>query len=177
MRPLLLLAIAALSAASLSACLSTDISVSMVAHPAVDRPATVDSAAAVAMVNAFREGRGLPPVVLDPKLTAIAAAHASAMAARDKVAHVLPGEGSFDARLQAGGFAAAVAVEDIGAGYHDLNEAFSGWRASPPHRDNMLRKGVTRMGIAVAYSPTSKFRDFWSLVLAVPDDKTAGGSR
>jgi uncharacterized protein YkwD len=159
----------------LAACVGSDPTRMLVPHPAVDRPATVDPATALLLVNAFRQGSGLPPLGLDEKLTAIAASHARAMAAADKLEHVLPGEGSFQARLAAGGFDAAIAEENIGAGYHDLNEAFSGWRASPHHRDNMLRKGVTLMGIAVAYSPTSKFRDFWSMVLAAPDTHVSGG--
>jgi uncharacterized protein YkwD len=35
----------------------------------------------------------------------------------------------------------------------------------------MLNKGVTRMGIAAIYSPSSKYKVFWTLILASPDDK------
>ena len=64
-----------------------------------------------------------------------------------------------------------MAVENIGAGYHTLAEAFSGWRDSPPHRANMLRSGVTKMGIAAVYAPGSKYKVFWALILAAPDDQ------
>ena len=47
---------------------------------------------------------------------------------------------------------------------------FSGWRDSPPHRANMLKSGVTRMGIAAVYTPNSKYKVFWALILAAPDD-------
>jgi len=60
------------------------------------------------------------------------------------------------------------AAENIGAGYHTLAEAFSGWRDSPPHRRNMLLQGATRIGIAAAYAPNSKYRVFWALILAEP---------
>ena len=60
-------------------------------------------------------------------------------------------------------------VENIGAGYHTLAEAFTGWRDSPGHRDNMLKKGVTKMGIAAVYAPGSKYKVFWTLILAAPD--------
>ena len=73
--------------------------------------------------------------------------------------------------IRGGRFDAKVAVENISAGYHTLAEAFSGWRDSPPHRANMLNKGVTRMGIAAIYSPKSKYKVFWTLILAAPDDK------
>ncbi len=60
------------------------------------------------------------------------------------------------------GFDAKVAVENISAGYHTLAEAFSGWRDSPPHRANMLNQGATRMGIAAAYAPNSKYKVYWA---------------
>jgi uncharacterized protein YkwD len=146
-------------------------SVSYVDRPEVDRPATLDPGTAQGMINAYRKSNGLPPVQLDPKLMAVAANHAKRMAAANKLDHVLRGEGSFAKRLSAGGYDAAAAVENIGAGYHNLNEAFSGWRNSPHHRRNMLNKDVTAMGIAVAYNKASKFKDFWCLVMARPDEK------
>jgi uncharacterized protein YkwD len=145
--------------------------VTHVPHLAVDRPATVDPAAAAAMVSDFRKKSGLGAVTIDPTLAAIAARHAKAMAAADKLSHVLPGEVSFAARLSAGRYDAAYAAENVGAGYHDLNEAFAGWKASPPHRANMLNRNVDRIGIAVAYNKDSKFKDFWCLVLAKPDER------
>ena len=69
-------------------------------------------------------------------------------------------------RLEAGGYPATQAVENISAGYHTLAEAFSGWRDSPPHRSNMLKSGVTKMGIAAVYAPNTKYKVFWTLILA-----------
>src|SRR5438046_6572091 len=147
----------------LSACLGFGggSNVMYVDHPAVDRPATVDPGAAAAMISAYRKKSGLGSVAIDPTLSAIASKHAKAMAAEDHLAHVLPGEGSFEARLAAGGYDAAYAAENVGAGYHDLDETFAGWKQSPPHRANMLNRNVDRIGIAVAYNKNSKFRDFW----------------
>ena len=34
----------------------------------------------------------------------------------------------------------------------------------------MLLAGASRIGIAAAYSPKSKFRVFWALILAAPGD-------
>jgi uncharacterized protein YkwD len=33
----------------------------------------------------------------------------------------------------------------------------------------MLNRSVTRMGIAVAYAPASKYKLFWALIFAGPD--------
>jgi hypothetical protein len=34
----------------------------------------------------------------------------------------------------------------------------------------MLKVGVTRLGIATAYAPGSKYKVYWALILAAPDD-------
>src|SRR2546426_8938355 len=102
------------------------------------------------MFPAHRRNNGLGAVAVDPELTKLAEAQARAMAGRDKLDHdVVRG---FSERLRASGYDAKLAVENIGAGYHTLAEAFSGWRDSPPHRANMLKAGATRMGIAAAYA-------------------------
>jgi hypothetical protein len=35
----------------------------------------------------------------------------------------------------------------------------------------MLKPGVTRMGIAAVYAPNSKYKVFWTLIMASPDDR------
>jgi hypothetical protein len=131
--------------------------------------AQVDAHAAQSMISGYRGNNGLGPVTIDPELMRLASEQARAMAARDKLDHDVGH--SFQDRIRSSGFDAGVAVENIGAGYHTLAEAFSGWRDSPPHRANMLNSHVTRMGIAAAYSPQSKYKVFWSLIMAAPDDK------
>jgi uncharacterized protein YkwD len=100
-------------------------------------------------------------------LVKLAEAQARAMAARDKIEHNVPRD--FNARMRSSGFDAKVAAENIGAGYHTLAQAFSGWRDSPSHRKNMLLPGATHIGIATAYAPQSKYKVFWALILAAPD--------
>jgi len=129
----------------------------------------LDASAAQSMISGYRGNNGLGAVALDPTLMRLAEEQARAMAARDKLDHNVGR--SFDQRIRTSGFDAGVAVENVSAGYHTLAEAFSGWRDSPPHRANMLNKGVTRMGIAAVYSPKSKYKVFWALILAAPDDK------
>ncbi len=132
------------------------------------REASINLDEAVWILSNYRAMHGLGRVRLDPQLTRIAADHAIRMAADNKVAHVLRGEGSFARRLKTGGYDAAVASENIGAGYDTLAEAFAGWRNSPDHNKNMLRPDVTMMGIASASAVGSKYGIYWSLVLADP---------
>jgi uncharacterized protein YkwD len=129
--------------------------------------AQLDAATAASMISGYRRNNNLTEVTVDPELMRLAEAQARGMAARDKLDHnVIRG---FSERLK--GYDAKLAVENIGAGYHTLAEAFSGWRDSPPHRANMLKSGVTRLGIAAVYAPQSKYKVFWALILAAPDDR------
>jgi uncharacterized protein YkwD len=131
--------------------------------------AKLDADAAASMISGYRRNNGLSAVVLDPALMRMAEEQARAMAARNKLDHSIPSD--FTSRIRASGFPAGIAVENISAGYHTLAEAFSGWRDSPPHRRNMLKGGVTHMGIAAVYAPNTKYKVFWSLVLAAREER------
>jgi uncharacterized protein YkwD len=141
---------------------------SIFSRPLVATPGVVDTRAAAQLISDYRAARGLPPVAVDQRLTRIAADHARLMASTNRVAHVLPGEGSFQQRLATGGFEASLAAENVGGGYKSLAAAFEGWRKSPAHNANMLRAGVSRIGIAVSNAPGSKYTTYWSLILAAP---------
>jgi len=131
--------------------------------------AQLDAGAAASMISGYRANNGLDAVVLDPALMQIAQSQAEVMAKRNRLDH--DAGRPFTTRLRSSGYDAKIAAENIGAGYHTLAEAFSGWRDSPSHNSNMLLKGATRMGIAAVYTPASKYKVFWALILAAPDDK------
>ena len=131
--------------------------------------AQVDANAAQSMISGYRSNNGLGPVIIDPELMQLASEQARSMAARDKLDHDVGKP--FQERIRKSGFDASVAVENISAGYHTLAEAFSGWRDSPPHRANMLNRSVTKMGIAAVYAPQSKYKVFWALIMAKPDER------
>jgi uncharacterized protein YkwD len=131
--------------------------------------AELDAAAAASMISGYRANNGLSTVTLDPELMRLAQSQAEVMAKRDKLDHAAGKP--FSARLKEAGYPVSVAAENISAGYHTLAEAFSGWRDSPPHRANMLLNGATRIGIAAVYTPRSKYKVYWALILAGPDDK------
>jgi uncharacterized protein YkwD len=130
--------------------------------------ATVDAASAASMISGFRGNNGLGGVEVDPELMRMAMDQARIMAAKDKLDHSAGRE--FNSRLAISGFDAKIAVENVGAGYHTLAEAFSGWRDSPSHRANMLKGGVNRLGIAAVYAPQSKYKVFWALIMAAKDE-------
>jgi uncharacterized protein YkwD len=94
----------------------------------------------------------------------LAEQHSLVMASQNKLDHDV--KAPLAKRLSASGYPASSAVENVSAGYHTLAEAFSGWRDSPPHRANMLKSGVTNLGIAASYAPNTKYKVFWTLILA-----------
>lgn len=130
----------------------------------------LDPQAAASLLSDYRQARGLPAVTIDPTLMAVAERQAKSMAAADQLSHNIGGR-SLLVRLKAAGFSGLKAAENVGAGYHTLAEAFSGWRDSPSHNKNMLMPGVTRLGIAAVRAPRSKYSVYWAMVLGVPDPK------
>jgi uncharacterized protein YkwD len=132
-----------------------------------DPGAKLDAAAAASMSSQYRQNNGLGAVVVDPDLMRLAETQSGAMAAQNKLDHDV--KAPLAKRLGAGGYPATVAVENVSAGYHTLAEAFSGWRDSPPHKANMLKSGVTKLGIAASYAPNTKYKVFWTLILASTD--------
>jgi uncharacterized protein YkwD len=126
--------------------------------------ATLDPVAAASIISLYRQNNGLGAVAVDPDLMKLAEAQSQAMASRNKLDHDV--KGPLEKRLGSSGYPAKLAVENVSAGYHTLAEAFSGWRDSPPHKANMLKTGVTKLGIAAIYAPNTKYKVFWTLILA-----------
>jgi len=129
--------------------------------------AKLDAMAAASMISQYRQNNGLGTVVVDPALMTLAETQSQTMAAKNKLDHDV--KAPLNKRLEASGYPTNVSVENVSAGYHTLAEAFSGWRDSPPHRANMLKTGVTKLGIAASYAPNTKYKVFWTLILASAD--------
>src|ERR1700675_542046 len=164
------LPVLAVLVAALAGCMTDSSSVQPSFYTSMaDSSATVDAAAAASMISGYRGNNGLGVVEVDAELMRMAQDQARVMAAKDKLDRAAGRE--FASRLTGAGFDPKIAVENVGAGYHTLAEAFSGWRDSPSHRANMLKAGATRMGIAAAYAPGSKYKVFWAMILAAPDEK------
>jgi uncharacterized protein YkwD len=122
--------------------------------------ARIDAETAAEMIGSYRRNHGLKPLALDPALMRVATAEADAMAAAAKPASA---DGA-KAKAARAGYRAPAA--NVSAGYQTFAEAFSGWRESAAHDRVMLDAGADRMGIATAYAPGTKYRVFWTLVVA-----------
>ena len=124
--------------------------------------ARVDGVAAEEIISAYRHKHGLGAVRLDASLNAYARANAQAAALADQPASA----DALKAQLIAQGVRQPGV--NLSAGYRTLAEAFSGWRDSPQHNRVLLQKSVTRIGIATAYAPRSKYKVYWALIVAEP---------
>ena len=129
--------------------------------------AALDVNAAQSMISGYRSNNGLGPVTVDPELMRLASEQAHAMAARDKLDHAVARP--FQDRIE-------IPVSTPAWRSKTFPPATIRW-PRPSRAGAILRRtaptcstaGVTRMGIAAVYAPQSKFKIYWALILAVPD--------
>lgn len=123
---------------------------------------------ALALVNDYREEKGLAPLALDPKLKQAADAHAQDLARHDRISHFGSDGSDPWERVQRTGFDPKVAAENVGTGQLTFGEVFREWKLSPDHNRNLLLPDATHMGVAVVREPDTQFKTFWSLVVGAP---------
>jgi len=156
--------ISAVLGLGLAACsTAADVTGSMFKSAQSVQVGVVDAGEAAALISKYRQSKGLPAVTIDPTLMKIATDHSRAMARAGKMAHVLPGQGSFQQKLASGGFRPTTAAENVAAGQKTLEGVLEAWRKSPGHNANLLLPGATKIGIAVATNPDNKYKTFWTL--------------
>lgn len=126
----------------------------------------VDPASSLGMVNHYRANLGAPPLAWDPALARIAEMQARRMATLDRVQ--TEQEAKLDAELKAAGIGFRSYASNLTAGYRTFAEAFSGWRELKQHNANMIDPRKTRIGLATAQAPGSKYKIFWAMVLVEP---------
>jgi hypothetical protein len=121
-------------------------------------------ASAQSAISRYREEHGLSVVRVDAKLMRLAEEQARAMAKAGVMEHDV--YKPFAARVA--GYDADLAVENIAAGTTSFVSTLELWKQSPGHNANLLRPGATRLGIAAANAPQSRYKVFWALILARP---------
>lgn len=106
-----------------------------------------DGEALMRMMNAARAAEGQPALSRDAALDALALEHAEAMQRARLVGHDV-GDGDPMARMQAAGYRARVAGENV-ATSDKVESAHRAIWASPSHRGNLLMGEYRRAGVAV----------------------------
>jgi uncharacterized protein YkwD len=112
-------------------------------------------------INAYRRANGLPAVKTDGALTALAQRQASAMARAGTIGHDIGG--SFASRVSS--LRRSQAAENVAAGHSDFATTLKQWVDSAGHRRNLLMRGATRVGVASASNPASRYKTFWALII------------
>ncbi|SNX56207.1 uncharacterized protein YkwD [Streptomyces sp. TLI_55] len=100
--------------------------------------------------NGERTRHGLPPLTVDPRLTAAAQAHSTDMIARAFYSHTAPdGSKPWDRAAAAGASRRSIG-ENIACGQRSPAEVVECWMNSPGHRANILKPDFTHIGIGFA---------------------------
>jgi len=124
------------------------------------------AATAQAAISHYRAEHGLPAVRADARLMQLAAEQARAMAQAGVLDHAV--DKPFSVRIVR--YNPEVAVENIACGTTTFAATLEMWKHSAGHDANLRNTGVTRFGIASAPAPQSKYKVFWSLIMAAPDN-------
>jgi uncharacterized protein YkwD len=108
------------------------------------------------------------PVALSGGLDAVALGHAADMAVNNYFEHQdLSGHSPAD-RVRAAGYRERLVGENIAYGPQSIDEAISGWLASPGHCENIMDPRFAEMGIASASGQQQRHGLYWVQVLAEP---------
>jgi len=108
------------------------------------------------LVQQTRDRFDLPRLERDQELDAVARAHSRDMAAAGYFAHVSPTTGSVVDRLEARGYSAFSAAENIAMG-PSLGEAQDSLMRSPGHRAAILDTRSTHFGVGVAITESQEY--------------------
>ena len=79
-----------------------------------------------------------------------------------------PNGADLQKRLTMSGYRFKVAAENVSVGQRSFAQIVEGWKQSPPHSRNMLLAEAKHMGIAYEYKPDTKYKTYWTLVVAAP---------
>jgi len=98
-----------------------------------------------------RKANGLPALVHDPRLAEIARRYSREMAETGEVAHFSRRTGSVVDRVTAAKILPSprIIAENVGSAQSSA-DAERGFMASPGHRDNILNRAITHVGVGVA---------------------------
>ena len=119
------------------------------------------------LINSARSEAGLPPLTVNPQLTAAAQGHSIDMACHGLISHSGSDGSSPSQRVAAAGYIASRSSEIIyGSGYPQT--AFDWWMSDQIHRDEILNPYITDMGVGYAYVPGTAAGGYYTVNFASP---------
>ncbi len=140
-----------------------------------DCPVSVDAGVesqVLALLNTERSAALLPALTSNAQLTEAARAHSTDMSCNDFIDHTGSDGSLWYGRIARQGYDYAYAAENIYVG----NPAFGGtaegamdwWMNSQVHRDNILSKAISEIGIGYVYNENSTYGGYFTVVFARP---------
>jgi uncharacterized protein YkwD len=121
-------------------------------NPALDSALTLFN-----RTNALRAQNGLPPYTLNDKLNASAQRHSQDMANTGKIDHTGSDGSTARQRILDTGYEAQFTGENIYGGMATIDDAWDYWASDPSHRDILLNKLFTDIGISVVKGTRGTF--------------------
>lgn len=102
------------------------------------------------LMDRDRAAHGLPALIRDPRLAQVARRYSAEMAETGEVAHLSRRSGSVVDRVRKADITPTptVVAENVGRDY-SAADAELGFMSSPGHRDNILSRAVTHVGVGV----------------------------
>lgn len=134
----------------------------------VEPPTPLSLNIALADLNAYRQGRGLQPVTLNPKLIKASEVHAKDLAVHGIAAHEGTDGSTHSDRVQREGYYFTIAAENVATGQKSWDAVFQAWKDSPGHNENLLIEDATEFGIALVFEPTTTYTTYWAMLMAAP---------
>ncbi len=164
------LRVPALCCALLSACSTLAIPTSggSSAPPPTSAPPSSVANDVVRYTNEQRVRNGLPAFVASARLMEAARLHAEQMAQYQRMDHTIGAAKypTLQSRLDAVGYVYQSAAENVAWNSQTPQSVVTGWMNSPGHRANILNRGLTEIGTAMARS--AKGEPYWIQVFGTP---------
>uniref|UniRef100_M4B1A3 SCP domain-containing protein n=1 Tax=Hyaloperonospora arabidopsidis (strain Emoy2) TaxID=559515 RepID=M4B1A3_HYAAE len=113
-------------------------------------------------VNAERVARNLPKLCMNLELQNAAQGHSNDMAVYNYMGHTGSDGSKMSGRIEAEGYHGVACGENVAAGQVSVEQVVKAWMASPPHRQNILRKKFTMLGCGYAYNDDSAYGRYWT---------------
>lgn len=112
----------------------------------------------LAVVNSARARAGLPPLAVEPRLTASATAYAEVLSEWGRLSHVGPDGSTLATRAEAAGFPFRVEEGEVLAWGNEgwtAEGVVRAWLNSPTHRAEILSPGFVRAGTGCYFTPVN----------------------
>ncbi|SFP30630.1 CAP domain-containing protein [Salibacterium halotolerans] len=119
------------------------------------------------LVNEERAKRELEPLEMHNRLSGLADIKSQDMAENNYFSHTSPTYGSPFDMMEAFDFTYRAAGENIAAGQRSPEQVVEGWMNSEGHRDNILHKDFTHMGVGYV-EQSGPYHTYWTQLFMTP---------